>query len=103
MNKIRKVVATVEAMDNERKIKLVFSWIICRKDADKTDEIIAANDRLQKYCLSKGLLFVDNSNIDASYLNRGKLRLNRQGESILADSFRKSLVSLMIWWKFFKQ
>ena len=68
MTKIRKVVAPVEEMDNERKIKLGFSSIICREDVDKTDEIIAVNDRLQKYCLSKGLLFVDNSDIDASCL-----------------------------------
>ena len=93
MTKIRKVVATVEEMDNKRKIKLGFSSIICWEDVDKTDEIIAVNDKLQKYCLSKGLLFVDNSNIDASCLNRGKLHLNRQGISILADNFRKSLVS----------
>ena len=60
---------------------------------DKPDEIIAVKDRLQKYCLSKGLLFVDNRNIDASCLNRGKLHLNRQGTLILADNFRKSLVN----------
>ena len=68
MTKIRKVVATVEEMDNERKIKMCFFSIICREDVDKTDEIIAVNDSLQKYCLSKGLLFVDNSDIDASCL-----------------------------------
>ena len=90
MTKIRKVVATVEEMD---KIKLGFTSIICRKDVDKTDEITAVNDRFQKYCLSKGLLFVDNSNIDASYLNRGTLHLNRQGTSALADNFRKSFVT----------
>ena len=80
-------------MDNERKIKLGFSSIICREDVDKTDENIAANDRLQKYCLSKGLLFVDNSNINVSCLNIGKLHLNRQSTSILADNFRNSLLS----------
>ena len=58
MAKIRKVV-TVEEVDNERKIKLVFSSIIGREDVDKTDEIVAINDRLKKYWLSKGLLFVD--------------------------------------------
>ena len=96
MTKIRKVVATIEEMDNERKIKLGFSSDICREDVDKTNEIIAVNDRLQKYCLSKGLLFVDdysNIDIDASCLNRGKLHLNRQGTLILADNFIKSLVS----------
>ena len=64
-----------------------------KEDVDKTDEILVVNDRLQKYCLSKGLLFVDNSNIDTSCLNRGKLHLNRQGTSISADNFRKSLVN----------
>ena len=40
-------------MDNERKIKLGFSSIICRESDDKTDEILAANHKLQKYCLDK--------------------------------------------------
>ena len=93
MTKIRKVVATVEEMDNQRKINLGFSSVIGREDVDKTDETVAVNDRLQKYCLSKGLLLVDNSNIDAYCLNRGKLHLNRQGTSILPDNFRKSLVN----------
>ena len=39
------------------------------------------------------MLFVDNNNIDVSCLNRGKLHLNRQGTSILAADFRKSLVN----------
>ena len=47
MTKIRKVVATVEEMDNERKIKLSFSSIISQEDVDKTDEIIAVNNRLE--------------------------------------------------------
>ena len=46
MTTIRKVVATVEEMDNERKIKLGFSSIIDWEDVDKTNEIIAVNDRL---------------------------------------------------------
>ena len=93
MIKIRKIVIKDEEMDNERKIKLGFSSNICREDVDKTDEIIAVNDRLKKYCLSKGLLFVDNSNIDSSCLKRGKQHQNGQGTSILADNFRKYFVS----------
>ena len=89
ITKIRKVVANVEEMDNERKIKLGFSSIIGREDVDKTDETV--NERLEKYCLSKGFLFIDNSNIDTSCLNRGNLHVNRQGTSILANNFRKSL------------
>ena len=93
MTKIRKVVATVEEIDSERKIKLDFSSIVGLEDVDKADEIVAVNGRLQKYCLSKGLLFVDNSNIDVSCLDRGKLHLNMQSTLILADNFRKSLVN----------
>ena len=77
-------------------MKEKLSWVCpfnYREDVDKTDEIVAVNDRLQVYCQSKGLLFVDNSNIDTSCLNRGKLHKNRQGTSILADNFRKSLVN----------
>ena len=84
--------ATVEQIDKAMKIKLGFSRIFNWSDVDETDEIAAVNDRLEMYCLIKGLLFVDNSNIDASCLNRGNLYLNRPGTSILAGKFRKSLV-----------
>ena len=65
MIKVRKVVANIKEMEKERKTKLGFSSIIGREDVDKTDEIVAASDRLQKYCMSKWFLFVHNSNIDA--------------------------------------
>ena len=77
MTKIWKVVATIKEMDNERKIKLGFSSVIGCEDVDKTDEIVAVSDRLQKYCFSKGLLLVDNSNINTSCSRRGKLHLNK--------------------------
>ena len=73
MTEIRKVVATVEEMDNERKIKLGFSSIIDREDVDKTDGIVAVNNRLQKYYLRKGLLFVDNSTIDGTSTLNGQV------------------------------
>ena len=53
-------------MYKDENIKLGFSAVIYRGVFDKTDDIVAVNDRLQKYCLSKNLLFVDNSSIDAS-------------------------------------
>ena len=73
MTEIRKVVATVEEMDNERKIKLGFSSIIDREDVDKTDGIVAVNNRLPKYYLRKGLLFVDNSTIDGTSTLNGQV------------------------------
>ena len=102
MSYIWKIVATVKKMDNKRKIKLAFPSIIGWDDVDNSDEIVAVNDRIREYCLSKGLLFVDNSNINASCLNTGKLYLNRQGTSILVDNFRKSLVNSEWLHKYFK-
>ena len=48
--KVWKVVATVEEMNKERIIKLGFSLIIRQVYVDKTDEIEAVNDRLQRHC-----------------------------------------------------
>ena len=45
-------------MDNEKKNKLSFSSIIGWEDVDKPDEIVAVNDRLQKYCLICSLLII---------------------------------------------
>ena len=42
------------------------------------------NNKLKNYCNSAGMDFIDNSNIDGSCLNRGKLHLNRKGTAALA-------------------
>ena len=55
------------------KVKLRLFSIIDWGDIDKTDEIVAVNDRSEKHCLGKALLSLDNSNIDASCLNRNTL------------------------------
>ena len=75
MTKIQKFVAIVKEMD--RKNKFGFLASINCSDVDKTDEFLIVNGTLQKYCLGKGLLFVDNNNVDAYFLNRGKFYLNR--------------------------
>ena len=55
------------------KVKLRLFSIIDWGDIDKTDEIVAVNDRSEKNCLCKALLSLDNRNIDASCLNRNRL------------------------------
>ena len=45
-----------------------------------------ASDRCQKFCLNKGLLFVNNSN-DDSWLNRGKLHLKPNKPGLFEGSF----------------
>ena len=43
---IRKVIATVREMDNERTIMLGFTSVIGQDDVDKSDKIVVVNDRL---------------------------------------------------------
>ena len=38
---------------------------------------------LKNYCNSAGMDFINNSDIDGSYLNRAKLHLNRKGTATL--------------------
>ena len=47
MNKTLIVVSTVKEMYNERKFNFDFSLVINWEDVDKTNEIVAVNDRLQ--------------------------------------------------------
>ena len=57
--------------------QVVLSSIIKRYDQDYNEEIQSINDKLQRFCTSKGLSYIDNSNIDKSCLKKGKLHLNR--------------------------
>ena len=93
INRVRKVVATVKEIDTEGKIKLGFSDIFARGDINKED-IVSTNNRLEKYCKGNEFFFIDNSNIDASYLNKSKLHLNRKGTSYLANNFRNHIFNI---------
>ena len=48
------------------------------EDKDFKDKINDLNNKLKNYCNSTGMDFVDNSNIDGSCVNRGKLHLYRK-------------------------
>ena len=50
--------------------------------------ILLINAKLQRFCNSEGLPFIDNNNIDS------KLYLNRPGLSYLASNFKKFVGSL---------
>ena len=76
-----KVIAAVKEIDTEGKIKLGCSDIVARGDINKEEYIVSTNNRLEKYCKGNEFFFIDNSNIDASCLNKSKLHLNRKGTS----------------------
>ena len=64
LSKIRKIVSAIQEVDSIRNIQLGFSGIFQRADNDYSKEIKEINTRLKRYCLGKGLNFVDNKNID---------------------------------------
>ena len=91
MSKVRKIVCAIQEVDSTRKIQLCFSSIVERADKDYSKEIKDINTRWKGYCLGKGLIFVDNSNIDESCLNNSKLYLSKKGTQLLSQNILRSL------------
>ena len=91
MSKVKKIVSSVQEVDSTRNIQLGFSSIVQRADKDYSKEIKDINTRLKSYCLGKGLIFVDNSNIDESCLNNSKLHLGKKGTQLLSQNILRSL------------
>ena len=87
VKKIKKLVKEIDEYDKQNPPKVVISSLIKRYDKDFNDDIANINEKLQRFCNGKGLSFIDNNNIDRSCLNKGKLHLNRQGLSYLANNF----------------
>ena len=85
-----------EGYDTHKKLQVVITSLIKRYDQGGNEDIKSINKNIQSLCTSKGLSFIDNSNIDRSRLNRSKLHLNRRGSSFLANNFKKFVNSL---WK----
>ena len=74
--------------------QVVISSLIKRYDKDFNEDIKNINEKIQSLCTSKGLSFIDNTNIDKSCLNRSKLHLNKGGSSFLANNFKKFVNTL---------
>ena len=72
-----------------KKPQVVISSLIKRYDQDFNEDIKSINEKIWSLCTSKGLHFINNSNIDKSCLNRSKLHLNRKGSPFLANNFKK--------------
>ena len=94
MKKAKKLVSTVKKDDQDNSIEIAFSSTINREDEDFKDKIKDVKNKLKNCCNSAGMDFIDNSNIDGSCLNRGKLHLNRKGTAALAKNFCRFARSL---------
>ena len=73
MKKVRKCVEVIRVLDNTENIQNKFSNIIQRTDKDFSNKIKETNIKLNHYCLGKAFIFVDNDNINESYLKNSKL------------------------------
>ena len=91
IKKMRDLVNGVRNQDRNEEIQVGFSSIIFRKEKELEKEINETNTKLRKYCEGKVLFFVDNSNINESYLNNSKFHLNRKGSKMLSSKVKKSL------------
>ena len=94
VKKIKKLIKEIEEYHQENTPQIAISSIINRYDQDYSEEIENINDKLKRLCVSKGIFFIDNNNIDRSCLNRGKLHLNKRGSSYLANNFKKFVNAL---------
>ena len=94
LKKLKKLLKEIEGYDTHKQPQVVIFSLIKRYDQDFNEDIKSINEKIQSLCTSKGLSFIDNSNIDKSCLNRCKLQLNRRGSSFLANNFKKFVNSL---------
>ena len=72
VKKIKKFVKEIE--ENDGSTDIVISGLIKRFDRNAIDDIERINEKLKRWCIGKGLAFIDNNNINESCLNRGKLQ-----------------------------
>ena len=70
-------------MDVNNEIQIAFSNVIYHSDQDFQEEIKEINRRLENLWKGKGIKFINDNNIDGSYLNRSKLHLNKSGTALL--------------------
>ena len=70
MNKVKKLVQYIRENDKDRSNEVSFSSICYRADRNLEKEISDTNGRLKNYRSNNGFIFVDNSTINESYLNK---------------------------------
>ena len=89
LQKIRKVINAIKENDVNDEIEIVLSSAIHPDDQDLEDKINKLNKKLENLCKGKDMIFIDNSNIKSSSLNRSKLNLNKSGTVLQTKNFAK--------------
>ena len=86
MKKAKILISAVKEVDKGNSVKIAFSSIIDLEDEDFKDKVNDVNKKVKNYCNSAGMDFIDNSNINGSCLNWGKLHLNRKRTAALVKN-----------------
>ena len=94
LQKIRKVISSIKEYDTNDNIKIALSSIIHRSDHDFEDKINETNRKLENLFKGKSMIFINNSNIDSTCLNRSKLHLNKSETFLLIKNFSKAVNSV---------
>ena len=71
MKNIKKTVKSIRVFSENTQV--LFSGIISREDGNYNDKISEINKRMASYSEGQGLIFINNTNIDGTCLNRGRL------------------------------
>ena len=91
LQKVRKVITTIKEIDVNNEIQIAFSSVIHHDDQDFEKEIKEINRKLKNLCKGRGIKFINNTNINDSCLNRGKLHLNKSGTALLLKKISLAL------------
>ena len=71
VKKVKKVVQSICEIAINQEIQVAFSGIINRIDNNFAEKIKDRNNKLESYCQSEDFVFISNSKLDSSNLNRG--------------------------------
>ena len=82
---MRRVISFIKEYDTDDNIAL--SSIIHRSDHDFEDKINETNRKLENLCKGKGMIFINNSSIDSTCLNKS-------GTFLLMKIFSKAVNSV---------
>ena len=94
MKQVRKIVKTIQEMEDSGKIGIVFSGVIQRVHRNFKDQIKETNDKLKRYYEGNGFVYVDNDNIIEKSLNKSLLHLNKAGNKLLSKNLLDCLKNL---------
>ena len=73
---------------------MLLASIIDQSDHGFEDKVNETNRKLENLCKGKGMIFINDSNIDSTCFNRSKLNLNKSGTSSLIKNFSNAVDSV---------